>query len=267
MNNPIPVLARNVPNFIRRMVHGNRRIDRAARKAYSFLLRVSDKTVIVESGPMAGLKGAASGYTGHSYISGNYEIETQLAIKRILHPGMVCYDLGASIGYMTLLMSRLARRVYAFELAPHAAAEIKENLDANGFTNVTIVPDPVSDTIHDVEFALTDNAYGSCIARDDKWPTIRLRTNTLDHFAASHEFPDFVKIEVEHEEICVRRGSVEVLKRRPIICCEIHSIECARGVNDILKFNNYKITTLRGIPFEIPSEITEGELQILGLPQ
>lgn len=263
---PIATLSRYAPPFVKRWIRSNRNMNKVAQKVYSSFIRIGGPTAIIASGPLAGTKLAVSQHTSYSYLRGTYEIDTQRAIDGMLQSGMVCYDLGASIGYMTLLMARRAKHVYAFEPAPHAASEIQKHVAANGLQNVSIVPHPVSDEIKSVRFSLTDNAYGSSITRDAKWSTIELTTVTLDSFAEAHEFPDLIKIDVEDEEFRVLCGAHQVLKRKPLICCELHSVESARGVKAILRSNGYRITTLRGRPFEIPETVVQGELQVLAFP-
>ena len=160
----------------------------------------------IASGPLEGLKLAVSQHTSHAHIGGTYEIHTQLAVDRCVKPGFVCYDLGASIGFLTLVMARKASHVFSFAPAPHAAGELNKQIAINNFENVTIVPRPISDCDREVQFALTDVAYGSAIVTNStKWPTLTLRTMTLDEF--THSFPDFVKIDVDGEEGRVLAGA------------------------------------------------------------
>jgi FkbM family methyltransferase len=184
-----------------------------------------------------------SPHISYAYLSGEYEAKTTEQIDRLVQSGFVCYDLGASIGYMTLLMARKARHVYSFEPAPHAMRELEQNVAANRLVNVTTVAAPVSDSPRVVEFALTDNAYGSSIANpnSDKWPKIRLTCVRLDDFVESHELPDFIKVDVEAEEGRVLEGSRAILKRsKPIIYCELHTPECAEHVYRILTEYGYR---------------------------
>ncbi|MGB8523764.1 MAG: FkbM family methyltransferase [Candidatus Acidiferrales bacterium] len=134
-------LARSIPTPVRRLVRCNRAVNRFVRGSFVGAL---GNVVTIESGPMAGIKLAVSEHISHKYIRGVYELETQFALDRLLKNGVVCYDLGASIGYMSLLMARRAKTVYAFEPAPHAAAEIRRHAEVNGFTNIKVIPNPVS---------------------------------------------------------------------------------------------------------------------------
>jgi FkbM family methyltransferase len=210
----------------------------------------------------------ASEHTSHAHISGTYELAVTRAVAGLVAPGAVCYDLGASIGYLSLLMAKKARRVYAFEPAPHAAAELQKHAAANGFAHITVVPHPVSESRRLVTFALTDNAYGSSISADPKWPKLQLTTVTLDDFARDHAPPDFVKLDVEGEEGRVLEGARAILRDRPpVICCELHSVEAARHVCAILSAHDYRLTDLAGRPFVVPSHIVTGhEVHLVAQP-
>jgi len=180
-------------------------------------------------------------------------------------PGSVCYDLGASIGYLSLLMARKAAHVYAFEPAPHAAAELGRQMAINGFHHVTVVPSPVSDRKRQVRFCLTDVAYGSSIVESKtEWPEIELTTITLDEFVRANPFPDFLKIDVEGEEGRVLRGAQSILARRHVrICCELHSQRAAEEVQEVLSLHGYKMRTLTGEPFEATGRIVPGLVQVI----
>ena len=73
-------------------------------------------------------------------ISGEWEPNVTAAFKRVLSPGDVCLDIGAHVGYYTLLASRLVGpegHVYAFEPSPESYPRLRANVDLNGLRNVT----------------------------------------------------------------------------------------------------------------------------------
>src|SRR5687767_14208244 len=108
----IPVwLAQRTPRRFKLAVHRVRFLDKALMSLYGLLIK--DKVMTIEEGPMRGLKLATSQHTSHAHIKGTYEREVQVAIDSMVRAGDVCYDLGASVGYMTLLMARKAKHVYA----------------------------------------------------------------------------------------------------------------------------------------------------------
>lgn len=68
-------------------------------------------------------------------------------MARVVTSGMVVADVGANLGYFTLLMADLvgrSGRVLAFEPNPHVANLLRRSLHANGFEDfVTLSPDPL----------------------------------------------------------------------------------------------------------------------------
>ncbi len=260
-------IVRYAPSFLKEPIKRNRTLDPLFRKAFARLGR-GEHTI--EMGPLKGLRLVVTEHTSHSHLRGDYELAVTECIARQIKPGMICYDLGASIGYISLLMANTAKHVYAFEPAPHAAADMKRHLQANRFTNVDIVPMAVSDSLGIVEFSLTDVAYGSAIQRNQTgWETIQVKTTTLDQFVRDGNTPpDFIKIDVENEEARVLAGASEVIrKHRPVICCELHSSPVGAEVMEILAQAGYAMHTLDGDAFELPPNVIPGEVQLLATPR
>ena len=263
----IPVwMAQHTPPAVKKAIHSVRFLDRALMGTYGSL--IDGQVMTIEDGPMRGIKLVASQHTSHAHINGSYERDVQEAIAGMLQPGDICYDLGASIGYMTLLMARTAKHVYSFEPAPHAAEEMKHHLAANQMENVTIVPFPVSDGVRKVRFCLTDGAYGSAINETEtRWPVLELETTTLNIFAKTHPAPDFLKMDVEGEEGRVLDAAGEMLAvKRPRICCEVHNRDAAASVLGTLARFGYTVTLLDGTPAKVPESVVAGEFHILARP-
>jgi FkbM family methyltransferase len=73
-------------------------------------------------------------------ISGVWEPNVTAVFSGALAPGVVCLDIGAHIGYHTLLASKLVGsrgHVYAFEPSPESYRRLRANVDLNGLRNVT----------------------------------------------------------------------------------------------------------------------------------
>jgi len=127
----IPVwIAQRTPRRVKAAVHNVRFLDRTLMSLYGSLIK--DKVMSIEEGPMRGIKLAASQHTSHAHINGTYEREVQDAIDHMVQPGDICYDLGASIGYMTLLMARKAN--------PGVQPNLRESLLANAFVEASFPP-------------------------------------------------------------------------------------------------------------------------------
>ena len=73
-------------------------------------------------------------------ISGIHEPNVTSAFRAALEPGDVCLDIGAHVGYYTVLAARLVGsegHVYAFEPSPTNYKRLLANVELNGFDNVT----------------------------------------------------------------------------------------------------------------------------------
>lgn len=264
-------VAKGLPAPLKALMRKNRVLGRWGRTMFAHAIGGEGDTVRIKDGKLAGLNLAVSQHISHAHIMGAYEEEMQDALSRLLKPEFVCYDLGASIGYFSLMMAHRARQVFAFEPASHAREQVFRNADANGFKNITVVPSPVSDTKRTVTFSLTDVAYGSCIREgrvDTRWKSIELETVVLDEFASVNPMPDLMKIDIEGEEGRALAGAQNILRtKKPLICCEIHHDDAARQVHAALAPHGYRITRLNNDPIDLMSvKIGEPE-QIMALPQ
>jgi len=186
----------------------------------------------VENGPAAGIWLRLNPRTGLETLRGAGEPQVQDALARYLRPGMTFYDLGANIGFFSLLAARLVGeqgRVIAFEADPEIAARLREHVDRNKFRCVTVAEKAVWSEASKVFFERVDPATSPDRGLGHVVPmasanTIEIEAVTLDDFARTSSAPDFIKCDVEGAEVEVFRGAQRLLaEKRPSILCEIHS--------------------------------------------
>lgn len=82
------------------------------------------------------------------YLFGNWEPDLAAFMRRRLRPGDTFIDVGANIGYLSALGSRLVGphgAVVAIEPAPFASAALQETVAMNDLTNIRLVAAAVSD--------------------------------------------------------------------------------------------------------------------------
>jgi FkbM family methyltransferase len=140
-------------------------------------------------------------------------------VHNLVRPGDLALDLGAHIGYYTLLLARLVGpygRVFAFEPDPANFALLQRNVAANGYRNVELFNLAASDRTGPARlFLCGDNAGDHRIwAPPEARPSVPIRTVELDSFfaGAGYHF-DFVKMDVQGAEGAVVRGMRGLLGR------------------------------------------------------
>lgn len=188
--------------------------------------------VQVQRGPAQGLWLRLNPRTGKDYFVGGGEPEVQEVLQRHLRPGMTFYDVGANIGFFSMIAARIVGnkgRVVAFEADPEIATRLREHMAQNQFRWVTVVEKAVWSEPKTVYFARTDPATSpdrglGHVATLGEGDTIEVTSVTLDEFSLRYSPPDFIKCDVEGAEVEVFRGAERLLRqKRPPIVCEMHS--------------------------------------------
>ena len=185
-------------------------------------------------------------------VRGRLEPLVQEALAEHVRPGAVVYDLGANVGFFTLLAARLAGpegHVVAFEPDPTCAAAITENARLNGAAKVTVFQRAAgSSARRERLFVVRDGSWSHLESRGRHPLTasaIDVEVVPLDELVRSGEAPppDVVKLDVEGSEIEALEGMREVLaSHRPVLVCELH--ETATEVAALLEGCDYHGLTL-----------------------
>jgi FkbM family methyltransferase len=146
----------------------------------------------------------------------SWEPRTTQFIKDNLKPGQVFVDVGASVGYYTLLASGLvgsSGKVYAFEPLEENFEVLTKNLADNGIKNVIVNFTVLSD-----KEELKTNIYGKNIG--GQWGTDKglgknsRRVNNISFDKLNKKeriVPDMIKIDVEGSQMEVIKGMEKVL--------------------------------------------------------
>lgn len=210
---------------------------------------------------------------------GTYETDMQSEVARRLEPGMVVYDIGAHIGYLTL---GLARRVgptglvLAFEPLPGNQARLRSNVEANGFgERVILRPVAVGDQEGTGSFLVHPSASmgkleQSAGRQEGYQQSIEVTTVTLDDevYQRGAPPPDWVKLDVEGGEGAVLAGSQRLLtEARPGWWIELHGPVGARQAWDWLTQAGYELYTLGNRPARVLSaDELDWKAYLLALP-
>jgi FkbM family methyltransferase len=144
--------------------------------------------------------------------------ETAL-FQREVKPGDTVVDIGANIGYFTLLFARLVGetgRVYAFEPDPENFALLTKNLNVNGYQNVRAFNEAVSDANGTLHLYRSNENRGDHRIYDsgDGRAPVTVRAVRLDDRLAGDGGPvHFIKMDIQGAEGLALKGMRNVLKR------------------------------------------------------
>ena len=155
-------------------------------------------------------------------LYGCYEPETTRAVRETLEPGMGFVDLGAHIGYFSLLAGRAVGeggRVYAFEPMPSTRALLEKNIEANGLEgSIEVVPYAVHESRRTLRFATHPEASDSAkvaAGQEANGSLLDVEAIALDDYFAQRDWPrvDLVKMDVEGCETAALSGMRELSAR------------------------------------------------------
>jgi FkbM family methyltransferase len=200
----------------------------AARRVATWWVRNRD--VRIATGVGAGLRFRV-GDANPSYAFGTNELPVQHALATYLKPGHVFCDIGANVGFFTVIAARLvgpSGRVYAFEPMPDNAVLLRRNVELNAFRHVTVVEKAVSSASGQGELLLSHFSGGSALLTATAPPDLKGRIPvelvSVDDLVAGRDVaaPNVVKIDVEGAELDVLRGmSATIQAHKPIIVYEV----------------------------------------------
>jgi FkbM family methyltransferase len=200
--------------------------------------------ITVRSGAGMGLKLPILPRSEKYYWTGAHERHIQQALAAILQPGMTFWDVGAHIGFFSLLASRLVTEsgcVAAFEPFKPNEIRLGKSIELNGVTNVSVHALALAEATGTRSFhptpsslmgSLVPNAYGrpvqiDCISADDASRKVRP--------------PDVIKIDAEGAELAVLRGASMLLaKIRPTVIIELTSPEMLPDVRVLTPHHGYR---------------------------
>jgi len=204
------------------------------------------------------------GSSNHGCWLGSFEHEKRLLFERTVEPGAVVFDIGANVGFYTLLASVAVGpegKVYAFEPAPRSLRYLREHLRLNAVSNVNVLEVAVSDHCGR---ALFDEGQNSALGHLSSSGQVWVETVGLDDLVATAQVPppDYVKIDIEGAEFHALSGAKSMLASvRPTIFLSTHSPDLHRACRRLLESLGY---TLRAIG---PASVDETDELIAEAPR
>jgi FkbM family methyltransferase len=189
-------------------------------------------------------------------ILGFYEKNVRNILKSIR--GDCFYDVGANVGFYSLLLRHNFRQVYAVEPVPANIRRLKRGLSMRFVRNVKIVPVALSDKGGQATFYVNSDSrtminnlsasslfekfeFRSCDYAPDRiyaGSPICVETMTFDSILSEPK-ADLVKIDVEGAEFLVLDGMKESFARKRVtnVLVELHNRDRKEEIETILRSN------------------------------
>lgn len=192
----------------------------ACRLAYRSL-RPREEVLATVCGRKMYLDPSDTGVSAPLITFGTFEPAMSALFGSLLARGYVVVDIGANIGFYTLLAADIVGehgKVIAFEPVPRNVELLRKSVEVNGYKNVTVVPKALSNRHGETRFLVNDQnrATGRIAIEGDDDSSIQVEITTLDEYFGQHgTVVDLMKIDAEGAEPAILEGARALLARSP----------------------------------------------------
>jgi len=189
---------------------GVRILGRIARLPLSLVPR--DAAVSILHGPNRG-KQWIVGSGIHRCWLGFFEPQKQKLISRAIRSDTVFYDVGANVGFYTILGSALVGNgsVFAFEPVPRNINYLRKHIELNHLQNATVLELAVSDANGYSRFVVEETGSMGHVATDG---SLEVQTATLDSLVEAGTIlpPHGIKMDIEGGEFRALLGAQQCIR-------------------------------------------------------
>lgn len=159
----------------------------------------------------------------------NFENNDFPMLLRLIDNNMIFFDIGTNIGWVSLCVAKLKKRVkvYAFEPIPETFGVLKKNIKINNITNIKSFNFGFSDEEKETIFYFNPeesvSASEANLSKGKRVRKIRGKLKKMDNFTNKKNLKvDFIKCDIEGAEIFVIKGGLETIqKNKPVIFLEM----------------------------------------------
>ncbi len=187
-------------------------------------------------------------------------------ISESVRPDTVFYDVGANVGFYSLLAARLVEggKVFAFEPAPRNLKYLREHLRLNNVANTEVIAAAIAGHEGVSAFSLESTGFMGHLSNDGD---INVSTTTLDSLLGQRKIlpPNYIKMDIEGAELTALQGAQNCIQQyRPQIflathgqgihsqCCQLlesWGFECRVFELSADGFGEVVATSRRQVPF------------------
>jgi len=196
-----------------------------------------------------------------------FESETAKIFTTLAGKSETILDIGANVGYYSLLAAITNRqaKVFAFEPVPEVYERLRRNIELNGLSNVDTSTSAVTNfdgqTTLYIPVGTMPVSASTLKGFRDAGEELQVPAITLDTFVVQNAISrvDLMKVDTEATEHMVLEGGLNLIRRdEPLIICEVLKGRTEKFLHELLsplEYNYYWITE-QGL---IQKETIEGD--------
>ena len=196
------------------------------------------------------------------YVYKCWEPQETEYFKKIILEGMHVIDIGANIGYFSILFSKWVGdkgKVFAFEPEPENYSILVKNIQANNCNNIIPIKKAVSNKEGTLILFQSEENKGDhrifdaeILPEDKNRNKIEIESIKLDSFILSEQKIDFIKMDIQGSEMLALEGMMQILSRnhKMYLFTEFWPYAIERSGRspkeylEILRLLSFKISTL-----------------------
>ena len=204
------------------------RPETLAGKIVRYPFRVLPRGIVVPilQGPLRGKKWIVGSHL-HGCWLGSYEWELQKRMAKEVKPGTTFYDIGANVGFYSLLAAKLvgSGSVYAIEPLAANVAYLRRHLELNRVGNVEVMEMAISDEVGKLAF---ESEGTRAMGRLGTAGSALVEGSTLASLLEEGRMapPDCIKMDIEGAEYRALGAARECFARyRPKLFLALHGKE------------------------------------------
>lgn len=197
------------------------------------------------------------------FIKGAYALAREKEILEIVKEGDTVIDIGANIGYFTVLLAKLVGtkgKVYAFEPDPRNFYYLQRTIERNGWNHVIAEQKAVSNKTGEFTLYQGREWTGNSLTPNNFISTTTAQVVALDDYLTNEHEIKFVKMDMDGSEPLAIEGMARLIKKSPDIhvLAEFQPPNVKRYLSNPLDY--IKIAKKSGLKLEAILHVDTGRL-------
>ena len=178
-------------------------------------------------------------------LFGTRENDKKFILEQTIKEGMKVFDIGANIGYYTIMISKLVGqrgRILAIEPSAENIELCKQNIALNNLdqNKIKILNAAVSDSVRIKQFFISEQSNLHSFHRESSASRFftgeirKIKTHTISSLSKKFFKPDLIRMDVEGHELEIINGLILDIKKsfvKPLICFEPHTASYTENHN------------------------------------